>query len=67
MKVRLVDRYGFTVGSPDIPEPLPCVIVWDTDFFASNQNEPAKRVDDPNYYQVSGYVLTDTKEPANTI
>lgn len=67
MQVRLVDFIGFTVGSPNIPEPLPCVIVWGNEFFASNQNEPAKRIEDPNYYQVTGYVLADTKEPTNSV
>lgn len=67
MQCRLFDFMGFTVGTPNVPEPLPCVLVWGNEFFASNQTEPAKRLADPNYYQVTGHVLCDTRDPIGSV
>lgn len=62
MKVELTDYLGYTIGAPDIPEPLPCVIVWGQDFFLAFENDATKRARNPKYIQVTGHVLIDTRE-----
>ena len=61
VKVRLVDYFGFTLGTPDIPKPFPRVLVWGNEFFMLNVKDIEDKVESPRYHLTSGYVLDDTK------
>lgn len=65
VKVRLVDYFGFTIGSPEIPGPFPRVLVWGEDFFIANDEDINSDSECPRYHMTSGYVITETREHAN--
>jgi hypothetical protein len=61
-KVRLTDELGYSLGEPDIPGPLPRVIVWGDEFFLANEADAIADVKSPRYRVTTGYVIIDTKE-----
>jgi hypothetical protein len=59
IKVQLLDVMGYDVGQPEVPLPLPRVIVWGSEFFIG---EPAIGPEAPTYRQTTGFVVVETKE-----
>ncbi len=66
-KVRLIDPFDYPVGEPDIPDPLPRVIVWGDEFFLAIEEDVVAEVDKPRYKETSGYVIVDTKETGSGV
>lgn len=66
-KVRLIDPFDYPVGEPDIPDPLPRVIVWGDEFFLANEDDAVANVENPRYRQTTGYVIIDTKETGSGV
>jgi len=50
-KVKLMDQLGYSLGEPDVPEPLPRVIVWGEEFFLANEEDAVADVENPRYRQ----------------
>lgn len=61
-KVRLVDYFGFTVGSPSVPGPFPRIIVWGDEFFVANDEDLTAGAKEPRYHITTGYVVDETRE-----
>jgi len=61
-RVRLIDFMGFNLGEPEVPEPLPRVIVWGEDFFLIDPEDHKQKAELPKYRMTTGFVLNDTRE-----
>ncbi len=66
-RVRLTDPLGYNIGEPEIPEPLPRIIVWGEEFFLADEEDAIEDVENPRYRQTSGFVISDTKETGSGV
>lgn len=58
-KVVLFDHLGFRVGEPEVPSPLPQVVVWGDEAYVlrgPSENES------PQYHACSLFVIPETRE-----
>jgi hypothetical protein len=53
-QAKLLDYFGFTIGTPEIPEPSPTAVVWGDDFFLLNDDGV-----NPRYHTTSGFVVDE--------
>jgi len=65
VQIALIDYFGFTIGTPLIPKPLPRVIVWGEEFFLRH-DEDDEDCENPRYRMVSGFVVDETKNHARS-
>jgi len=60
-RVRLIDYFGFEIGTPEIPAPFPRVVVWGDEFFLLDDEDIGAEVESPRYHMISGFVVDDTR------
>lgn len=61
VRIALIDYFGFTLGTPLIPKPLPRVVVWGEEFFLRNDEDAHRDCENPRYHKISGHVVDETK------
>jgi hypothetical protein len=59
VKVRLLSSFGDLAGEPDVPLPLPRVVVWGNDTYVRGADSVSGQ---PQYHWNACYVVPDTQE-----